>query len=497
MTTFIRRTLCVLVLVCSALAADDGKYTNAFHGISFRPPAGSIRSPRKGKGLLAQWAQIQQQQNTPKLIWSLSLHQNFAKTPKQTLVQLARSLEQRIRALPGGKVTDKTVGQAGPYKVLLLEGLTTPYPATSTKPAKSIHFRQAWIELQPGIYLTLKFDAADDQPIATLWNNLWVSLKMVDPAPFRQRLKLQTARAQKLLAALPAKTLHAALDKDPQWFSIKQGGRVVGWRCLHSRTCLRTMTGRIVPPTSTEAGTKGFRVRAWSYLRPAGKSKEQATLSREIVFLADDGQLESWRIVKQEGLDQTAKAATSSVVALDGLRQNRSIVNIFSQGASVNTQQQTLTPTARGFYLPMALDSLLPKLINRTQPLAYTFTCYDLNNNLLTMRTLTVIGSETVSVNGRRMRAIKLTDQPDVGIAARTIWIDPITGKTLRIDAGKRTYSASDQKEIRAYFSDALGVIKSLNDAEARSRKVTTKDDLRPSATQPGQPIRLPGRQPR
>ena len=501
MTTYIRRTLCILFLTCSALAAEDGKYTNDFHGISFRPPAGSQHIPRMGRGPLAQWVQTQQRQQTTQLLWSLSLQQNFSKIPKQTLVQLAQSLETKIRKLPGGKVTDKTVVQAGPYKVLMLEGLTTPRAGTATKPAESIHFRQAWIKTQPGTYLTLKLDSIDGQSIATLWNNLWVSLRMVDPTPFRKTLELQASNAAKFLAATSSNTTHAVLDSGPQWFLLEENGRATGWRCLHSKACLRTITGRIVSPDSvagTQKGSqKGFRVRIWSYFLPAGKPKNQATLAREIIFLADDNQLESWRTVKQKGLDQTAANATSSVIAFDGLRQNNSIVNIVTQGTSVDTQQHRLTAKVGVCYLPKALNTLLPKLLNRTQPQAYTFTCYDHINDLLTARTVRVVGPGTVTVGSIRMRAVKLTDQLDIGLSPRSVWVDPTTGKTLRIDDGTQTSIASDQAQILAQFSDALGVIKSLNDAEARSRKVTTSDDLRPSATQPGQPIRLPGRQPR
>ncbi|MBT3279106.1 MAG: hypothetical protein HN909_02195 [Phycisphaerales bacterium] len=487
MMTSIRRTLLVILLACSAALAGDDSYTNDFHGIQFSIPKGATRSAHIGKGQLANWVKLEEGADGSKLTWSLSLHQNFNEKENVSLTQLGLQLAERVRRLPGGKVTDKSIATLGEHKVLLLEGVTKPgqhtlldesgnvISQTSASNVKTMHFRQAWIELKPksGMFLTIKLDAVEGQSIQTLWDTVWKSILKKDPSAFHAQLKVQTKNASTFLESLQTKTIHAALPEGPQWILLSKNGKPIGWRCLHAKTCIRGYNKQMYALDSGRKGTKGTRFRTWSYMCPPDKEQTQASVSRSLSFLADSSDVEHWQSITQNGLEKKkTDVPTASIVnSLEGLRQNNMIVSILSQGGRPKTYEHPVDIAIRAFYLPRTLDPILPKLLDRTKGRSYTFACYNVNNEAFAMRTLTIVGPEMISLSTGRTHAIKITDQPDMGAPRNTLWVDPATGTLLRATSGTMEILACDQRAILAKFPDALAVIKTLNDAETAGTK--------------------------
>ncbi len=143
-------------------------------------------------------------------------------------------------------------------------------------------------------------------------------------------------------------------------------------------------------------------------------------LTHEDLFAAPDRQFERWRRIVVDG---RGPSAVKSVA--EGLKQRDVLVMQATGTDQPPTHVERRVPEALlQAYLPQAFDVLLPRLINRSEPSAYWFATYSLAAKDFDLRTLRVIGPETIKLSGRTLAATRLTDKMAEDAPTASLWVD-------------------------------------------------------------------------
>jgi hypothetical protein len=113
-------------------------------------------------------------------------------------------------------------------------------------------------------------------------------------------------------------------------------------------------------------------------------------------------------------------------------------------------------------YLPRAMAWLLRRMVNLKKPAPYAFATYNGRSGGFNLRTFTVVGPDEIEAGGRKVRAIRVTDQLTAETQAADMWVD-LDGKLLIMNTadGLKMEIASD-KAVERRFPQARETIKAM-----------------------------------
>jgi hypothetical protein len=224
------------------------------------------------------------------------------------------------------------------------------------------------------------------------------------------------ARAAEVLAGLKEAGLRPLLAGEPYYFLLQLKGETIGFLSISEALA---QSGK----------DRGLRVVRGGALTLPGQPRR---LTREELFATADRKVERWRRVVVDGRGQEAVASVSEAIK----QQDLLLVQTKQAGRPTPSRKRTLPSAIRPAYLPGAFDVLAPRLIDRSKPATYGFAVYNAAANDFDLRTLSVVGPETITLAGKQVAAVRLVDQMARDAPAASLWVDQ-KGLLLRMQTAE------------------------------------------------------------
>ncbi|MDP7161937.1 MAG: hypothetical protein QF792_00400, partial [Phycisphaerae bacterium] len=95
-------------------------------------------------------------------------------------------------------------------------------------------------------------------------------------------------------------------------------------------------------------------------------------------------------------------------------------------------------------------------------PASYAFATYDATGNNFNLRTFTVEGPEEIELSGRRVQAVRVTDQLSADAPPATMWIDKKGNLLIMEAAGGLVMEVATGQAVLRRFPNAEEIIKTM-----------------------------------
>ena len=432
----------------------DRRYIDPLNGFSLRPPAGLERTRETGSARLVSWQKRDPDRGA--VLWTFSVLRAAGASNRQIdLKHFAEALADKLRVEESYRVESSELSTLAGKPAIYLRGTTggvgkfwqkqvwvqvrPPQVASASRPAATMEPGEAAGD-RAGQFLVVVMTGPADMKdsLEALSNRVLETLEVTDPQAVQEERKRRLDRGQELLASLTPEILAAAAPREPQWFLLRLGERDAGFMYMAAARARRE-------------GVDGVEVRSCVLL---AAPKTERRVLRRAMFAPADRSVERWGELLEVG-----EGPTATRVQEEGLKQEELIVCTVSQSGRTETRQQKIPP---GIYLPRATGVLLPRLVDRNKPQAYAFAVYGSEANSFDMRSFVVVGPETVTIDGRRVSAVRATDQPAADTEATSLWLDK-DGGILRMVSpdGLVIEPVSRERVVRA-FPEAEKVVRDL-----------------------------------
>ena len=428
----------VLCLTACAPGQEAGEiklaslYIDPVRGFSLRPPVGTTRSRATSANRLVVWTR----RESPKapILWRLSVYGRTDKTykPGGDLAAYGRALAKRLAKIEGFKAAAPRVIDLAGTKGINLRGLT----------AGKVQFwqRRVWVYLRGGKFLEVRISgpASARDKLDTIAEAVLKTLKITDPKDAQAQRKAALAGGAELLKALTDKKLTAALDTNDQWFLYRRGEQVIGFM-LQKEAAAKS------------ARKSGCRIKSWIMMKLDGKILK---LRREM-FTTTDRSAETW--LETGRVESTGK---NVIMEEKGTKSDSRIDCQITVDRKTVKNKPASAP--KDNYLPRAMAWLLRRMVNLKEPAPYAFATYNGRSGRFNLRTFTVVGPDEIETGGRKVRAIRVTDQLTSETQAADMWVD-MDGKLLIMNTadGLIMEIASD-KAVERRFPRARETIKTM-----------------------------------
>ena len=428
----------VLCLTACAPGEEAGEiklaspYIDPVRGFSLRPPVDTVRSRATSANRLVVWTRRQ----SPKapILWRLSVYGRTDETfkPGADLLTYGRALAKRLAKIEGFKAAGPRIVDLAGTKAVNLRGLTTG----------KVQFwqRRVWVYLRGSQFLEVRISgpASAREKLDTIVTAVLKTLKITDPKDAQVQRKAALAGGAELLKAFTDKKLIAALDTKEQWFLYRRGEQVIGFM-LQSEA------------SAVSAGKSGCRIKSWIMMKLDGKTLK---LRREM-FTTADRSTEKWF---ETG--RVESAGQNVIMEEKGTKSDSRIDCQITVGGKTVKKKPGSVP--KDNYLPRAMAWLLRRMVNLKEPASYAFATYNGRTGGFNLRTFTVVGPDEIEAGGRKVRAIRVTDQLTSETQAADMWVD-MDGKLLIMKAadGLIMEIASD-KAVQRRFPRAKETIKAM-----------------------------------
>jgi len=424
----------VLCLAACAPGAETGgiklapPYIDPVRGFSLRPPVDTIRSRATSANRLVVWTR----RKSPKspILWQLSVYGRTDKTVKSggDLLAYGRGLVKHLAKTEGFKAASPRVVDLAGTKAINLRGLTSG----------KVQFwqRRVWVYLRAGKFLEVRISGpvSAKENLEAITTAVLKTLKIIDPKDAQAQRKAALARGAELLKAFTDKKLSAALDTKDQWYLYRRGEQVIGFM-LQKET----------------AAKSGCRIKSWIMMKLDGKTLK---LRREM-FTTADRSAEKWL---ETG--RVESAAKNVIMEEKGTKSDSRIDCQITVGSKTVKNKPAAAP--KDNYLPRAMAWLLRRMVKLKEPLSYAFATYNGRTGRFNLRTFTVVGPDEIEAGGRKVRAVRVTDQLTSETQAADMWVD-LDGKLLIMNTadGLIMETASD-KAVKRRFPQARATIKAM-----------------------------------
>ncbi len=408
------------------------RYIDPVRGFSLRPPVDTTFSRVTFANRLVSWTM----RKSPKapILWRLSVYGRTDETFKagSNLLVFGRSLVGRLAKAEGFKAASPRIIEVAGAKALNLRGLTT---------GKARFWqRRVWVHLGGIKFLEVRISGPDSdrQKLDEIASAVLNTLKITDPKEAQARRKAALAGAAELLESITDKKLADALDKRDQWYIYRRGDKAIGFM-------------RQAESPVSYSGKSGFRIKTWIMMTFDAKTLK---LHRNM-FATADRSVETWNEtagVKSSGSDvkMTEKGAKS------GSRIDCEI----TVGDKKIAQKPAAAPAAH--YLPRGMAWLLRRMVDLSKPGSYAFATYNGRKGNFNMRTFTVIGPEQIEAGGRKVNAIRVTDQLTAESQAADMWVDS-SGKLLIMKTSDGlVMETASENAVERRFPNARKIIRAM-----------------------------------
>jgi len=143
-------------------------------------------------------------------------------------------------------------------------------------------------------------------------------------------------------------------------------------------------------------------------------------------------------------------------------KDNWLVVQVNRPGVRRESWKCEVPENIRSAYLPEAFGAMLPRLLDCSKPEIYAFAVYNPENNDFDMRTIRIVGPETIHMDEKDVKAIRLTDQMSQQAPTADLWVDE-KGMILRMQTPDGlVMERSDQRAIAARFPAELSELDNL-----------------------------------
>jgi hypothetical protein len=368
-------------------------YTDEINGFSLNPPAGTERMRETNSRRLVAW--VKRDDKSQAILWTLEVLKIRSEPSSQPFTARANGIAEQMRK-------DRFLTEAP------IVGSTAGKPSADFrgewKGALPLWRRQTWVQTGANEYLVLDIfgpiDLKDEiDRTLTLADS---SLSLFDPRSSQAERRANLQRGQILLEALKIDTLRKLVATKPYFYSLSLDNKTIG-------------VLRVAESIADRSSATGLLVVRSGVIRMPGSARR---LSREELFATADRSVESWKRLYIEGEGQTA-----SPLLLEAVKQEDMIV-VTSSDTRQPTLQKKIPQALLGSYLPQAFDLVLPRLLDRKTPQAYSFAMYSVSANDFDLRTIKVIGPANMQSGGESIPVVHLSDQAAADAAPANIWVD-------------------------------------------------------------------------
>ena len=301
------------------------------------------------------------------------------------------------------------------------------------------------------LMLALVGPMADKEAMLATHEAVLNSLELVDPKVRAMQRETNLAAGRELLSGLTAERLRGAVEKEDFWGLILRDGEVEGFWVSRDRWT----------ESDGQAGVEG---RAWMRVtQPDGTVQRLDVVS----FAAADRSVEDW----------TATAhATPAKGEAGGAKQESLIARLSKRGKSVELSQTldgkdgppirtSLSETMDRSYLPMVMQSLVPRVADLGAKRSYAFAAFapGAKTSELDVYTFEVVGPEPIEWGGQKVQAGHITVRSAEDQEAQDVWLDP-SGRLLRqhLSAGAML-ERSTREEVLRRCPAAQEVLKAID----------------------------------
>ncbi|MFW6133366.1 MAG: hypothetical protein ACOC8F_05665 [Planctomycetota bacterium] len=419
------------------------RYIDYQHGFSLRPPVGAERRRAPSATRLVSWRMHDAE--TGAVLWTLSVHRAVEAREVEDLSAYAKVLVERLKRGEGFRVDQAGVVDHGDARAVELRGVS--------RGRARFYQRQRWVPAGKRRFILLKLTgpAGRRDALDAVFEAVAPTLDVVDPATAARRREKRLDRGRELLGELDAERVVAAVHDEPRWFLMRKDDEPVGFL-------------RVVERVATRRGARGIEVRTWAYVQPTDAPSRRV---RRVLFAAVDRSVEAWTerawVRQADGEDRLAYEI--HVVTADDAITCR-ITRHHRGEAQAKRFARKIPPPNRGLYLPQAFTELLPRLVKRDAPQAWSFATYNAQANGFDMHTFAVTGPEKIDLGGQTLPAVRCVEQRAADRPGATMWMDE-AGLPLRmIDAGGLATVAADKARVREAFGRAERIVAEMGDGE-------------------------------
>ena len=390
------------------------RYSDPLNGFSLRPPEQTQRQRKPSPSLLVSW--VKRDVGTGAIAWTLSVQRAVDRQKKIDLKPYGQALAEKLRREEKFKVESVDVVPVAGKGAIHLRGQFTVIV--------KLWQRQVWILAEPGrfLILTVTGQIPDKEKLNSLCDAVLATLQLIDPKKEFAERKARVERGEKLLASLNNKKVTAVLDAQSRWYLFRLKDDYVGFMKVSEKAARRN-------------NSVGVEISKWIMFK---FPEDDARLMKRTLFAAGGASVEIWSEHLQVG------EGDRSVWRVEkGIRQDELIVCTVSECGRERVRKKGVP---QKIYLARATGDLLPRLVDLKKPQSYAFARYTSESNAFEMRTFAVVGPEKITVGGRRVDAIRATDQSSPTADAASLWLDA-EGRLLRMQTEQ---DLSVQRSTRA-----------------------------------------------
>lgn len=401
--------VCVGAVCINATGQDKPKgielgkrYVDTLRGFSLRPPAGTERRRDRVAARLVSWSKRDNKSGA--IAWTLSVLQATEPQKKIDIKKYAAAMKKQLEQNEAFRNVTTELSPVARKAAIHIRGTAT---------GVQMWQRQVWILVSSGKFLIIKITGPKNTAdhLDKICDAVLGTLEITDPRELKKHRTEMLLRGQKVLGNIEDKKLAKIIETEPKWFLMKLKKKDVGFMLVKESI-------------TRSKGEHGYEVKQWIMTQ---LPKDQPRLLRSVMFTTADRSVERWTQSLQIGSGQTAVQ-----IGEDGMKKNDLIVCDLANAGKYSTQQKQ--GVSDKIYLPKAMAFFLPRLVDLSKKTSYGFATYASQSNSFDMRSLAVIGSDSITINSRRVKAICLTDRPAEDAEASNVWVDK-KGRLLRIES--------------------------------------------------------------
>lgn len=422
------------------------EYLDASFGFAIRPPAGSGAKLEK-KVLGPNDVEVVRFVLSPQQ-WTLSVRiDSDARPPdiEQIKKELTANLETQYKNV---QVLDSAYSKVGPYTAGGLAISFTADDATNLLSEGQTEWLQQQTVLQTGpseCYVLVLVTPLQDRQIAeSTFDKIVHSFEVRRTEQMEQQIRRAMERGTALLKQINEGEVPLPPDLDNEsYMRILRNGREVGFMGLRE-------TNKI------SAGRKGVQLYHYNWLFNDDGSVSNMEHG---MFVSNDLSLETWEYrLRMLSPPTPGTKRTAYIDAESALREKDKLLVLFP-GKATDIKMSEKVIEVSDSYAPMALMSILPRVVDLEKPELYAFSTYEMERRGLVLRTVQVVGAKDVVVDGQRIRAYKLIDSEGLLPPFSEIYVDR-DGKLLKLSAGKMEMILSShsyvERKYRARLDESL-----------------------------------------
>lgn len=411
------------------------RYTDRLVGFSLCPPADTERIRRTSARRLVGWTRRDEQTNAVR--WSLEVLRTKYKPTDMLLSEYAAAIAAELARTGNFKVDSTQISVVAGKPAMHFRGTWTA--------AFKLWRRQTWVRIKPGEHLVLNISGtpAAKAEMDAVMTAVLDSMTLFDPKIAAAEYKRNLARGAAVLKGISIAKLRAIIQQQPYYCTIKLKGKTIGFIQL-----IESITKR--------SGAEGLNVVSSGVLILPDTPMQ---LTRKKLFATPDRKFEQWKRVSVQGRGVAAAREIQEVIKKDNLL----LVQVNRPGVRRRSWNSKVPETIRPAYLPEAFSAPLPRLLDRSRAGTYAFAVYNPAKNEFDMRTVRVVGPETIRIDAKDVKATRLTDQMSQQAPTADLWVDE-KGLILRMRTpGGLTMERSSRRAVAARFAAELAELDRLS----------------------------------